>query len=112
MLKAFKTVNNDGHELCMDFVSSFRSHSVDLCCNRLAYKRCAFLRSKGIHVENGRETPISKSLKILLFIDVQVLRKPRVACKDHHQEDTAPHKAAIFRPQIQHNEFSETHLDR
>lgn len=44
MYKAFVGVNKEGELLWMDFISTFRPHSIEAWPKVLTYKWCAFLR--------------------------------------------------------------------
>lgn len=61
--EAFVGVNNEGEARWMNFVSTFLPQSIEACPKRLTYKWRVFLRSQGVLVDNGRETPPVEALK-------------------------------------------------
>lgn len=68
----FSSGNETGEELWTDFISPFRSHSLGTGTKDLTYKRCQLLRSRGIHVDSGRETSQAMELTILLFCEAHI----------------------------------------
>lgn len=92
MSDAFSGVNSEAEELWIDFIPTFRLHSIDAWPNGLTYKWCNSLRSRGVHVDNGRKTSLAEALKCLLSSKSPIQSKSIIAIeKDAHPEYAPPY---------------------
>lgn len=81
---ALSAVSNDEEQLWMDFICTFRPNSVHEYHKEHTYKYCNFIRSQGIHVDNGREVSYVEALKRILVQKVPIQAKLITSDEEDH----------------------------
>lgn len=87
MILLFSSQDEWERELWMDLIYTFHPHSIRSWPRGLTYKPCKMLRTKGVHVDNGREKSRAEALVRILFRKIHIQSLPNEKLTDRNEQE-------------------------